>query len=188
MKTLITILFMALFMSGCSYKNEPLNLAQYNPQYAGPKAQNNKNIYLKTVRDLRNDKSRVGSLVDGGREVAPIKSNVNFENAYRQGLLSALKSAGFNTDASAKSGSMMVEVQIKQIEIIHNDKNFDTNLQGYIDIEVVIHQGNNVTTQVFKQKGSKWIKPSFESKDLEPFLYELFADSVDQIALRLTYL
>ncbi len=186
MKYIGIALVFALLMSGCSYKNETINLAPYAPQYVGPKAQLSKNVYLRTVKDTRADKTRVGSLVDDGRIVAPLISNANFEDRYRQGLLSALKSAGFNTDVSTKAASLVVEVYIKQIDIVHNDKNFDTNLQGLIDIEVVARKGNEVITQNFKQKGSKWIKPSFESKDLEPFLYELFADSIDQIALRLT--
>ncbi len=179
-------LVFALFMGGCTYKNETLNLAPYAPQYVGPKAQLSKTIYLRSVRDTRSDKSRIGSLVDDGRVVAPLMSNADFENSYRQGLLSALKSAGFNTDTSAKSANLVVEVFIKQIDIVHNDKNFDTNLQGLIDIEVIAKRGNETIKQNFKQKGSKWIKPSFDSKDLEPFLYELFADSIDQIAIRLT--
>lgn len=47
-------------------------------------------------------------------------------------------------------------------------------------------QGDEVITQNFRQKGSKWIAPSYSSKDLEPFLYTLFADSIDQIVARLT--
>ncbi len=83
---------------------------------------------------------------------------------------------------------MVVEIYIKDIEMIYNDKNFDTNLKGEIEIEVIVRKGADVITQNFRQKGSKWIAPSFESKDLEPFLYTLFADSIDQIVSRLTRL
>lgn len=175
-------------MAGCTYKNETLNLAAYAPQYTGVKAKERKTVFLRIVRDTRNDKNRIGSLLENGRVIAPLLSNADFENRYHQGILSALKSAGFNTDSSNYAASMVVEVYIKDISIIHNDKNFDTNLQGAIDIEVVVRKGSDVITQNFKQKGSKWIKPSFESKDLEPFLYELFSDSVDQIAHRLATL
>lgn len=188
MKHLSIALICAFFMAGCAYKNETLNLASYAPQYTGVKVKERKTVFLRIVRDTRNDKNRIGSLLENGRVIAPLLSNADFENRYHQGILSALKSAGFNTDSSNYAASMVVEVYIKDISIIHNDKNFDTNLQGAIDIEVVVRKGSDVITQNFKQKGSKWIKPSFESKDLEPFLYELFSDSVEQIAHRLATL
>ncbi|MCD8477589.1 MAG: YajG family lipoprotein [Sulfurospirillum sp.] len=113
-------------------------------------------------------------------------SNENFAEKYTEGLGYALNLAGFNTDATKSEASLVVEIYIKDIQLIYNDKNFDANLRGEIEIEVIARKGDEVITQNFRQKGSKWIAPSYSSKDLEPFLYSLFADSIDQIVLRLT--
>lgn len=39
---------------------------------------------------------------------------------------------------------MVVEVYIKDIEMVYNDKNFDTNLRGEIEIEVIVRRGADV--------------------------------------------
>ena len=94
--------------------------------------------------------------------------------------------AGFNTDVDSNAASLVVEVHIKDIKIIYNDKNFDQNLNGEIEIEVIIRRGTEVITQEFKQNSGKWIAPSYDSKDIEPFLYTLFSSSINEIVSRLT--
>lgn len=188
MKHLLFLFFGLLFLTGCTYKNNALSLASYNAQYAGPMAKDKKTVYVRLVKDLRNDKSTIGYLLDNGNKLATLYTDADIESKYQEGLGYALNIAGFDTDASLKAASMVVEVYIKDIEIIYNDKNFDTNLKGEIEIEVIVRKGGEIITQNFRQKGGKWIKPSYDSKDLEPFLYELFADSIDQIVSRLARL
>lgn len=188
MKNLLFFCFSLLLFSGCTYKNEALFLEPYNAQYAGPLAKNKQTVYVRIVKDLRSDKQTIGALLNNGKVLAPLSSNIDFEKRYHEGLLSALKLAGFDTDSTSRAAHLVVEVYVKDIDIVYNDKNFDTNLKGEIEIEVVIRRESEVITQNFRQKGGKWMKPSFESKDLEPFLYELFTDSIDQVVARLVRL
>lgn len=188
MKNLLFFSILLLLMTGCTYKNEALTLPPYATQYNGPLSKANTTVYLRLVKDLRQDKTIVGYLRNNGKTLAPLYSNADFEARYAEGVAYALHVAGFNTDASAKAATLVIEIYIKDIELIHNDKSFDTNLKGDIELEVIVRKDSEVITQNFRQKGSKWLKPSFESKDLEPFLYELFADSIDQIVSRLVRL
>ncbi|MDD4506196.1 MAG: YajG family lipoprotein [Sulfurospirillaceae bacterium] len=186
MKNLFFLLLLTVFISGCSYKNDPLTLKSYQPEYAGPISKDKKTVFLRWIKDVRTDKNTVGYLLQNGDKLATLYSNVDFVDKYKEGLGYALNLAGFDTDAEANIASLVVEVYIKDIEVIYNDKNFDTNLKGEIAIEVIIRKGEEVITQNFRQKGGKWIAPSFNSKDLEPFLYTLFADSINDIVTRLT--
>lgn len=186
MKTLFFLGLALLFLSGCTYKNEALSLDSYKAEYKGPLTKEKKTVYLRRVKDLRADKRTIGYVEQKGDTLTKFYSDVNFEDKYKEGLGYALNLAGFNTDASAQAANMVVEVYLKNIQLVYNDKNFDANLNGEIDIEVIVRRGDEVITQNFKQKGSKWIAPSYNSKDLEPFLYTLFADSIDQVVTRLT--
>lgn len=185
MKNVLLVLLALLFLSGCTYKNEALNLASYKAEYTGPISRDNKTVYLRFVKDVRTDKKSVGYLLQNGDRLATLYSDVDFADKYTEGLKYALNMAGFNTDSAARASSIVVEVYLKNIELIYNDKNFDKNLQGEIEIEVIVRKDNEVITQNFKQKGGKWIAPSFNSKDLEPFLYSLFADSINDIVSKL---
>ena len=186
---LLGCIFLALIMlSGCSYKNEALSLDSYKAEYKGPHSRDNKTIYLRSIKDLRAKKNVVGYLDQKTPNTTYFYSNENFAAKYTEGLGYALNLAGFSTDAAKQEASLVVEVAIKDIEIVYNDKNFDANLKGEIEIEVVVRRGDEVITQNFRQKGSKWIAPSYTSKDIEPFLYTLFTDSIDQIVERLTRL
>ncbi|WP_263831796.1 YajG family lipoprotein [Sulfurospirillum oryzae] len=186
MKHLLFVAMALLLFSGCAYKNEALTLESYKAEYAGPLSKDKKTIYLRTVKDLRANKSIIGYIDQKSPTTINFYSNENFAEKYSEGLGYALNLAGFNIDATAQEASLVVEVYIKDIELIYNDKNFDTNLKGEIEIEVIVRKGDEVITQNFRQKGGKWIAPSHSSKDLEPFLYTLFADSIDQIVTRLT--
>ncbi len=52
-------------------------------------------------------------------------------------------------------------------------------------VEVTQTKGDKTLTQTFTQKQGKWIKPSYTTKDIEPFLYELFAGSINAIGSKL---
>ena len=186
MKYLLFIAMSLLLFSGCAYKNEAIALDSYKAGYTGPLSKDKKTIYLRTVKDLRANKSTIGYIDQKSATAINFYSNENFAEKYAEGLGYALNLAGFNIDASTQEASLVVEVYIKDIEIIYNDKNFDTNLNGEIELEVIVRKGDDVITQNFRQKGSKWMAPSNNSKDLEPFLYTLFSDSIDQIVTRLT--
>ena len=188
MKNLFFLLLITAFISGCSYKNDPLTLKSYQSEYTGPITKDKKTIYLRWVKDVRTDKSSVGYLLQNGDKLATLNSSIDFVDRYKEGLGYALNLAGFDTDAQTNIAALVVEVYIKDIEVIYNDKNFDTNLKGEIAIEVIIRKGEEVITQNFRQKGGKWMAPSYNSKDLEPFLYTLFADSINDIVTRLTRL
>jgi uncharacterized lipoprotein YajG len=186
MKQLIFIALSLLLFSGCAYKNEPITLQSYKSEYKGPLSKDKKTIYMRTVKDLRVKKNSIGYIDQKGGDTITFFSHEDFADKYTEGLGYALNLAGFNTDATKSEAYLVVEVYIKDIELIYNDKNFDANLKGEIEIEVIARKGDEVITQNFRQKGSKWIAPSYTSKDLEPFLYSLFADSIDQIVTRLT--
>jgi len=188
MKYLLMLVLSLFTMTGCSYKNEALTLKAYDSSYAGPLSTSHKTLYVRFVKDVRVERTRIGEIIDNGKVLAPLNSDADFQTRYSNGLNEALRLAGFNTDTSNRIVEMVVEVYLKEINIVYNDKNFDTNLQGEIELEVIIRRGDEIITQNFKQKGGKWIKPSFNSKDLEPFLHELFSDSIDQIVSRLVKL
>lgn len=186
MKHLFFMAMALLLFSGCAYKNEALSLESYKAEYTGPLVRDKKTIYLRTVKDLRAQKNIIGYVDQKSTSSIKFFSNENFAEKYAEGLGYALNLAGFNTDATKSEASLVAEIYIKDIELVYNDKNFDANLKGEIEIEVIVRKGDEVITQNFRQKGSKWIAPSYNSKDLEPFLYSLFADSIDQIVTRLT--
>ncbi|MFA6191244.1 MAG: YajG family lipoprotein [Sulfurimonas sp.] len=186
MKNLFYVVIIALLMGGCTYKNEALNLPSYKADYAGAVSADKKSVYVSVIKDMRKDKRGIGYVMDDGQKIARLYSDVNFPAKYKEGLGYALNIAGFNTDVSAENASLIMEVYIRNIEIIYSDKSFDKNLVGEIEIEVIIKRDGEVITQNFRQKGGKWIVKSYESKDLEPFLHSLFSDSINDIVSRLT--
>ena len=186
MKSLFYLLIVALLMGGCTYKNEALNLDSYKAEYAGPISKNKKSVYLRWVKDVRVDKRSIGYLLQNGEKLTTFYSNVDFADKYKEGIQYALNIAGFTTDVDAQESLLVMEVYIKDIELVYNDKNFDTNLKGEIEIEVIIRKGEETITQNFRQKGGKYVLSSNNSKDLEPFLYTHFSDSINDIVSRLT--
>lgn len=186
MKNLFYFIVFALLMGGCAYKNEALRLESYKADYSGPVSDAKKSIYLSSVQDMRTDKRSVGYVYNNGDKLATLFTDVNFEDKYSEGLGYALGIAGFKKASSADDASFTMEVYIRDVRVIYNDKNFDENLKGEIEIEVIIRRGQETITQNFKQKGAKWLLKSYESKDLEPFLHTLFTDSINEIVARLT--
>lgn len=186
MKKILFLGLAILFLGGCAYKNEAISLDSYKAEYKGPASKSKSTIYVRRIQDLRQDKQFIGYVEQKGDILTKFYTNVNFEEKYQEGLGYAFNLAGINTNASSKAADLVVEIYIKNIKIVNNDKSFDANTFGEIDVEMLIRRGDEVITQNFKQKGSKWMSPSNSSKDMEPFLYSLFADSIDQIVARLT--
>lgn len=179
-------MLVAFLVSGCTYKNEAVNLHAYKADYAGPISQLRKSVYIELVNDTRNDKRSIGSVIEKGEKLATLYSDENFAEKYKEGLGYALNMAGFKTATSPDEAALVMEVYIRDIKILYNDKSFDENLKGSIEIDVKIKSGEYFSTQSFRQKGGKWIAPSYSSKNVEPFLYSLFSDSINDIVSRLT--
>ena len=184
MKILSFLLMYTLFFAGCSYKNKAINLQNYKTNYSGPLVKYAKSVDLLSVKDIRKDKKSIGYILYDGDKTLSLHSSVDFSKKYKDGLQKALKSAGY--DVSSDKAPMKMKVYIRNIELVKKDKSFNENLNGKILITVVITKGRKTIKQNFKQEKSKWIKPIYNSQELEPFLYELFSDSINTIVGRLT--
>lgn len=185
MKNLFYIVVIALFFGGCSYKNEAISLQPYKADYAGKVLKEKRSIYVASVNDTRIDQRSIGYLEKNGKKTVRLYSDVDFAKKYKEGLGYALNIAGFNTDVSPDEASLVIDVYIKDIKIVYSHKYFAENLKGEVAIEVVVKKGANVTTLNFKENSGKWIGPSNNSKDLEPFLHMLFTNSINNIVAKL---
>ena len=186
MKNVFYAVLIALLLGGCSYKNESITLKSYKADYAAEVSQEKKTISLSVVKDIRTDKRTVGYIEQDGKKIVTLFSDTNAEAKYKEGLIHAMNLAGFRTNAGDNLASFDVEVYIKNIKLVYNDKSFDENLKGTIEIEVIVKRGSETIKQNFVQKAGVWISPSYSSKDLEPFLNTLFSDSINDIVSRLT--
>lgn len=186
MKNLFLLLVVALFVGGCSYKNESIELQSYKADYAGAVSQENKSVHVSLVKDTRGDQRTLGYVLDNGVKTVALYTDVDFEQKYREGLGYALRIADFKIQDVPTEDSLILEVYIKDVQLIYNGNKLDENLKGEIEIEVVMKKGAEVITQNFREKGGRWITMSHKSKDLEPFLHTIFTDSINNIVSRLT--
>lgn len=186
MRNLFLIFVTVFVFSGCSYKNESLTLSNYNAQYTGELSKDKKSVFIESIKDVRADKRSIGYVLESGKKAHELYSTENFEKKYEDSLHIALRMAGFENSMQQSDAKLVMNVSIKSIEFIYNDKNFDKNLKGKIELDVTIKNGASTITQSFKEESSKWIKPSYSSKDIEPFLNEVFSDSINNIVSRLT--
>lgn len=182
MKILLSSIIALALLSGCSYKNEAIGLKPYQGSYKGEKLGTPKEITLVSVQDSRSDKQMIGSIMENDKKITSLFSDVDFAKRYERGLQDALKIAGFTLGNEGKR----VSVAIEKIDLVYMDKSFDENLKGEMVIAITIQEGDVTTTQKVKQKAGKWIAPSHSSKDLEPFLHELFSNSIDEVVAKLT--
>lgn len=182
---LLTLIATAVLISGCSYHNEALELATYENTYTGKTVQNS-TVSLISVTDARIDKTSIGHVEANGQITGKLFTHVSITDRYKDGLTKVLKAAKFNLVQNPADANTKIDVKIKEIQIIYNDTNkFNENLHGTIVIEVTQTKGDTILTQTFTQKQGKWIKPSYTTKDIEPFLYELFAGSINAIGAKL---
>jgi uncharacterized lipoprotein len=182
MSKLYSLVAVVVLMTGCSYKNEAIELSSYKTQYLGKTAQDKNSISLSSVTDTREDKSTMGYVEANGQVTTKLYSYVNFADRYRDGLTKVLKDAKFNVVNNPTDANKKIDVKIKGIQLIYNDTNkFDQNLNGKIIVEVTLTKADKVDVLTFTQQQGTWIKPSYTSKDLEPFLDTLFTDSIDDI-------
>jgi len=188
MKKLNYLLMLILMLGGCSYKNNPIALEPYKADYAGKNVQNKTTVFLSEVKDMRKDQRSIGYVLEDSKKTVTLYSEDNFKQKYKNGLGYALNIAGFNTNISKNDASIIVEVFIKDITLVYTNETFDENLKGQIVVQVVVKEGQKVLTFNFKQKSSKWITPSYNSKDIAPFLHELFTDSINDVVSKLATL
>lgn len=181
----ISLVALTLFMSACSYVNEPLKLQPYEANYAAPVLKQKKSIYVRSVNDLRTNKQNIGYATEGGKKTITFFTYENFSKKYSDALKYALSIAEFDTNVTPREASGIVDINIRNIALVYLDKSFDENVKGEMAVELVLTQGNRTTKYNFTQKGGKWISPSRNSKDLEPFLSELFAESIEAVVTKL---
>lgn len=181
MKNFMYLLIVSLLAGGCTYINEPIELAAYKGEYTGTVAKDNKSIYLRSVQDLRADKKVIGYTLVNTKKDVSFYSDIDFAGRYTKGLRYALDLAGHKIVSNENDADLILDASIKKVEIVYDDKTFESNLKGSLEVEVVITRGNKTTKQTFKPKASKWISPSHKAKDIEPFLYTLFSDNINQI-------
>lgn len=186
MNKLYGLVAVIVLMTGCSYKNEAIELSSYKTQYMGKTAQDMNSFSLSSVTDTREDKTSIGYVEANGQVTAKLYSYVNFADRYRDGLTRVLTAAKFNLVNNSSDASTKIDVKIKDINLVYNDTNkFDENLNGKIIVEVTLTKADKVNVLTFTQKQGGWIKPSYTSKDLEPLLDTLFTDSIDDIVSKL---
>lgn len=186
MNKLYGLVSVVVLMTGCSYKNEAIELSSYKTQYMGMTAQDTNSFSLSSVTDTREDKTSIGYVEVNGKVSTKLYSYVNFADRYRDGLTRVLKVAKFNLVNNPANANTKIDVKIKDIKLIYNDTNkFDENLNGKIIVEVTLTKADKVNVLTFTQKQGTWIKPSYTSKDVEPLLDILFTDSIDDIVSKL---
>ncbi|MDP2076482.1 MAG: hypothetical protein Q8N01_07245 [Sulfuricurvum sp.] len=186
MSKLYSLVAVIVLMTGCSYKNEAIELSSYKTQYIGQTTQDMSTASLSSVTDIREDKTSIGYVEANGQVTTKLYSYVNFADRYRDGLARVLKVAKFNLVNNPTDANTKIDVKIKDIQLIYNDTNkFDENLKGKIIVELTLTKADKVNVLTFTQKQGIWIKPSYTSKDVEPLLDALFTDSINDIVSKL---
>lgn len=186
MKKFYSLIAIVLFNTGCSYKNEAIELLAYKSHYLSKTTENRNNMTYLSVIDARKEKTSIGYVLVNDNVDTKFYSNVNFADRYKDGLTQALKAANFNLINDSSDANTKIEVSIKDIQLIYNDTDkFNENLHGRIVIEVTLTKADSVNVLSFTQKQGMWIKPSYTSKDVEPLLNTLFTESIDAIVSKL---
>lgn len=187
MKKLYSLVAVVVLMSGCSYKNEAIELSSYKAHYLSNTTEDRNNISFLSVTDIREDKTSIGYVQVNDKVDIKLYSNVDFAGRYTEGLTKVLTAAKFNLVNNAAGANTKIDVKIKDIQLIYNDTDkLNENLHGKIVVEVTLTKADKVNILTFTQKQGMWIKPSYTSKDVEPFLNTLFTDSIDDIVSKLT--
>lgn len=175
-----------LLSTGCSYKNEAIELSAYKLNYISKTINDRNNISFLSVTDTRENKKSIGHVLVNDKVDTKLYSHVDFAGRYRDGLTKVLKAAKFNLVNNPTDANTKIDVKIKDIQLIYNDTDkLNENLHGKIIVEVTLTKANKENTYTFTQKRGMWIKPSYTSKDIEPLLNTLFTDSIDDIVSKL---
>jgi uncharacterized lipoprotein len=186
MKNLYSLVAAVILMSGCSYKNEAIELSSYKAHALSTTTVDRNNISFLSVTDIREDKTSIGHVEANTQVTTKLYSYVNFADRYKEGLTNVLKDAKFNLVNNPADANTKIDVKIKDIQLIYNDGDkLNENLNGKIVVEVTLTKAGKVNVLTFTQKQGMWIKPSYTSKDVEPLLNTLFTDSIDDMVSKL---
>lgn len=186
MKRIYSLVAAVVLMSGCSYKNEAIELSSYKTQSLNKTTQDPKSVSFLSVTDAREDKRSIGYVEANGQVTDKLYSYVDFADRYKEGLTNALQSSKFNMTRNPADANAIISVKIKDIQLVYNDtQKFDENLHGKIVVEVTLKKAGKTLVQTMTQQEGKWIKPSYTSKDVEPLLDSLFTDSINTIVDKL---
>ena len=186
MKKIYCLLAVVVLITGCSYKNEAIELSSYKSDYLSKTIVDRNNISFLTVTDIREDKTSIGYVLVNDKVDTKLYSHVDFAGRYTEGLTKVLKAAKFNLVNNPADANTKIDVKIKDIQLIYNDTDkLNENLHGKIVVEVTLTKADKVNVFTFTQKQGIWIKPSYTSKDVEPLLNTLFTDSIDDIVSKL---
>lgn len=186
MKPIIYLIIVFFMIQGCSYKNTPVELLGYKGVYKGDVVSNKQKVYLRSVKDARNDLTHLGHKLKAGKRAAAFMTEANFAKSYEEALKQVFKVAGFKSVSEGSSDIWTLDVTLKKLEIEYSDKSIETNLLGRLELEVVVVRGEKVTKLTFKPEATQWLFSLHDSKALEPFLYKLFEQSVHEIVYKLT--
>ncbi len=182
MKKIYSLVAIVFLSTGCSYNNEAIELSAYKLNYISKTINDSNNISFLSVTDIREDKTSIGYVLVNDKVDTKFYSHVDFAGRYRDGLSKVLKAAKFNLVNNPADANTKIDVKIKDIQLIYNDTDkLNENLHGKIVVEVTLTKAGTVNVLTFTQKQGMWIKPSYTSKDVEPFLNTLFTDSIDDI-------
>jgi len=186
MNKLYSLVVAVVLMTGCSYKNEAIELSAYKSDYLTKTTEDHNNISFLSVTDIRENKTSIGYVLVNGKVNTKLYSHVDFASRYTAGLTKVLTGAKFNLVNNPADANTKIDVKIKDIQLIYNDTDkFDKNLNGKIIVEVTLTKADKVNVFTFTQNQGTWIKPSYTSKDIEPLLNTLFTDSIDDIVSKL---
>lgn len=175
-----------ILLTGCSYKNEAIELSSYKANYISKTIDDKNNASFLSVMDARTDKTSIGYVLVNDTVNSKLYSHVDFADRYKEGLNKVLNAAKFNLVNNPVDATTRIDVIIKDIQLIYNDTDkFNENLHGKIVVEVKLTKSGKVNTFTFTQKQGLWIRPSYTSKDIEPLLNTLFTDSIDNIISKL---
>lgn len=186
MHKLYSLVAAVVFLMGCSYQNEAIELSSYRANYMSKTIEDHNNLSFLSVIDTREDKTSIGYVLVNDTINRKLYSNVDFAYKYKEGLDKVLKSAKFNLVNNPADANTKIDVMIKEIKLIYNDTDkFNENLHGRIVVEVKLTKSGKVNVFTFTQKQGLWIKPSYTSKDIEPLFNTLYTDSIDSIVSKL---
>lgn len=178
MKKIIAILFVALFVVGCSSKNSVLNLYTYNSSVKA--APTSKSVFIEGVKDSRSNKNIVGTIKasDGStKEYVVLETDLSMW--LKDAITKELSSLGISVENSP-SVNTSVMLDIKEFSAIL--EGFDKeNLKGSGNVEVIVTRGKTTTTNQVSQKQSEFVVIKNGSA-FSPFMQNLLNDIVKKAA------
>ncbi|NLY03855.1 MAG: hypothetical protein GXZ15_03340, partial [Campylobacter sp.] len=176
MRKLIVVLFLSLFVFGCSSKNSILNLHSYNA--ISKSAPIFKSIYISDVKDSRESKNLVGTIKDGDGNIKEyIVLNQSLDLWFKDALSKELNSRGISVETNpAASVDAIVKADISKFNAIL--MGFDKeNLSGEAAVAIELKKADKSITKQISQKQSEFVVIK-NSSAFSPFMLNLLNDIV----------